>query len=479
MPRFYENKDRFIDKNSNLAPWEKEKFKKFFREHPEQESKIKNWSVNLSPNDFKQIIKSYNERLLPKNTINDLKEGVDYEKIYSSEEDGYDYYYIYTYKASVAFASNNIGLPIWGCEPDWYIGADEYESNVIRDYPEFCREDGRIFTGGAKWCISMNHTSYYWDYYTHENGKNLAFIFALYTRKDYDYNNNYYNKYALCINKSTLFAGRNKRRSSFEIYDGDDDYVETDPKCTDFLNVVNNNIDKLRECVNKTPQADFNKKFYTYAETESKRLYKQYKKAIPDLDEVIQVVSEFRDYPLGNLKAWMKSQGTTDLNEQIYYFNQTKEYFTYQMEKFYNFIESEYVRTAHNIKELKDIFFNINETYGIDDTDLLYTVIRPCQGLLTGRCREDVEKYFEDNKYFKEICAFKLWDYQDLYDTITRCNDYTEVYGREIFLTNLIRDNITTKEFEKIFVSHEVNFIEKPNYYYTTDDKHYFLVNDL
>ena len=55
--RFLENKDRFIDKNSNLDQMQKQIAKDFFKRHPASESQIDwNKSATLTYKDFENKI---------------------------------------------------------------------------------------------------------------------------------------------------------------------------------------------------------------------------------------------------------------------------------------------------------------------------------------------------------------------------------------------------------------------------------------
>ena len=63
-----ENKDRFIDKNSNLDPMQKQTAKDFFKQHPASESQVDwNKSATLTYKDFEKIFDDAN------NTKNSLK----------------------------------------------------------------------------------------------------------------------------------------------------------------------------------------------------------------------------------------------------------------------------------------------------------------------------------------------------------------------------------------------------------------------
>lgn len=169
--KLLENKNRFIDKNENLTIGEKEYYKKFFAEHPEQEGKIKNWSFNLKKEDFDKVVYDYDNNLskLPTETLKDLKEGWDYN--YFGELLGYKMYFVYTHKASWTLASNNVGTPLWSPLPGWYA-----KSNTKDDYL-YDRRTKKY--SGAKWCTAMHHTDQYFNSYVHDYG--ICYIYCLAT----------------------------------------------------------------------------------------------------------------------------------------------------------------------------------------------------------------------------------------------------------------------------------------------------------
>ena len=169
--KLFENKDRFIDKNEVLTDKEKEFYKKFFKEHPEQEGKIKNWNFKITKEDFDKVIYDYdnNSGKLPKDILDNLKEGEDYN--YFGELDGYKMYFIYTHKASVAFASNNIGPHVWSPLPSWYE-----KDNARNDY--IYDRSNKVYSG-AKWCTAMNHDDYYFKRYIFDYG--ICYIYCIAT----------------------------------------------------------------------------------------------------------------------------------------------------------------------------------------------------------------------------------------------------------------------------------------------------------
>lgn len=181
--QIYENKDSRINKLVNLTDEQKEEVKAFFNKHNEQEKFIDWNNSNLTYDDFKAVIDNFNNRFLPKYSLKDLKEGEDY--ITLGDYDSFKFYLIKTYKASVAFASNNIGPEIWSPLPDWYTSvagdSTNWKDSVKYDYPQKISEDNTVLYGGAKWCISMNHTDKFWKEYTYIEATDSItfFIFAI------------------------------------------------------------------------------------------------------------------------------------------------------------------------------------------------------------------------------------------------------------------------------------------------------------
>ena len=180
------DKSRFIDSNENLTDEQKLEVKEFFRKHNEQDGKI-DWqkSKSLTYNDFFKVMKNFNERFLPKFSLSDLKEGEDY--VLLGKDSSFKYYLIKTYKASVVFASNNVKPEVWGPLCDWYMDNSatgeetNWQDNVVHDYPQRINEKGKVEYGGAKWCISINHTQKFWNDYMDEDSRTSStmFVFAI------------------------------------------------------------------------------------------------------------------------------------------------------------------------------------------------------------------------------------------------------------------------------------------------------------
>ena len=168
----------------NLSDEQKSELIEFFKTHTDQHNLI-DWNRfnKMTYDEIHTIIETWERtHLLPKDNLENLKEGKDYE--YLGEFQKFRYYFIYTFKASVAFASNNIGPEVWSPLCGWYLqnyGGEEtnWEQNVLYDYPPKDVNDTSksAIYGGAKWCTSMNHTQKFWNQYTLDNGK--FFIFAI------------------------------------------------------------------------------------------------------------------------------------------------------------------------------------------------------------------------------------------------------------------------------------------------------------
>lgn len=165
-----ESKDSLIDRIASLTDEQKKTVKDFFNTHNDYEKKI-DWNrVRSTKNpltwkDFEELMDMEENKLLPKEGIEDLTEGVDYEELPWSEGKAYA---IYNHRASVAIASNNTEPKVWTPLPSWY-----QKNNVDKDYP-LDKETGLY--GGAKWCTAMHHTDHYFREYTKKEGKMLFYF---------------------------------------------------------------------------------------------------------------------------------------------------------------------------------------------------------------------------------------------------------------------------------------------------------------
>lgn len=176
-------KDKYILENPNLTNSQKQEIIDFFNKYNNLQGLIKQWEnfKNLTYNDFINIV--YN-RNTPKDTISSLVAGKDYDII--ANDNNNVYYIVYTYRAAVVLASNNVAPEVWGELPNWYVD-ETYNKNWHKkreqDFPIRYATDGAIKFGGAKWCISMSHTDEFWYKYL-TLGQSVAkycFIFVMNT----------------------------------------------------------------------------------------------------------------------------------------------------------------------------------------------------------------------------------------------------------------------------------------------------------
>lgn len=221
MRHFIEaNKDRFIDRNPNLTDRQKEIIKNFLAENPDG-LRIKDWNTHISADTFYQKINEFNNRNTPKGKLSDLQEGVDYDIL--AKDEYYTYYVPYKYKAGVILASNNVEPEYYGPLPDWYEDASGFKGNVSQDYPtdvyDFDASNETVY-GGAKWCITMNHTDYYWKDYMRDEG--YVYVIAI-VNLDSEYledvDTNLY-KIAITVRDDRVD----------DMFDIDDNKVDTDTK---------------------------------------------------------------------------------------------------------------------------------------------------------------------------------------------------------------------------------------------------------
>ena len=159
MKRFYEKKDHLIKKNPNLTDEQKQEIIEVLGRHPSYENKI-DWNKNssLTYEDFLSVLRPlYINDLDPRGLI----EGKDYDILYESE--GEVLYFVYTYDASKILASNSVEPEIWTEIPYW-CGREE-KTDEAHAFGHFDSEHGDM-KPGAKWCISMQTSDYYWNDYS-------------------------------------------------------------------------------------------------------------------------------------------------------------------------------------------------------------------------------------------------------------------------------------------------------------------------
>ena len=188
MRRFYEKKDHLIRRNPNLTDEQKQEIIEVLGKHPSYENKIDwNKSNSLTYEDFLEVLRPlYINDLDPRGLI----EGQDYDILYESEEEVL--YSVYTYNASRILASNNIEPEMWTEIPSW-CGEEEF-TDEAHAFGHFDSEHGDM-KPGAKWCISMQTSTRYWNQYSSD------FHFFFWFRNSNRLRNN--KKIAIGVYKST------------------------------------------------------------------------------------------------------------------------------------------------------------------------------------------------------------------------------------------------------------------------------------
>ena len=159
MRRLYEKKDHLIRRNPNLTDGEKQEIIELLGKHPSYENKIDwNKSNSLTYNDFLSVLRPlYINDLDPRGLV----EGIDYDILYESEDEVL--YSIYTHDASKILASNSVEPKIWTSIPSW-CGREEF-TDEAHAFGHFDSEHGDM-KPGAKWCISMQTSTKYWNQYS-------------------------------------------------------------------------------------------------------------------------------------------------------------------------------------------------------------------------------------------------------------------------------------------------------------------------
>ena len=158
MKRFYEKKDHLIRRNPNLTDEQKQEIIELLGKHPSYENKI-NWnkSNSLIYNDFLSILRPlYINDLDPRGLV----EGEDYDILYESNNE--ILYSVYTYDASRILASNSVEPELWTEIPSW-CGREEF-TDEAHAFGYFDSKHGDM-KPGAKWCISMQTSTKYWNKY--------------------------------------------------------------------------------------------------------------------------------------------------------------------------------------------------------------------------------------------------------------------------------------------------------------------------
>ena len=203
MRRLYEKKDHLIRRNPNLTDGEKQEIIRLLTKYPSYENKIDwNKSNSLTYEDFLEVLRPlYINDLDPRGLI----EGEDYDILYESE--GEALYSVHTYDASKILASNSVEPEIWTKIPSWC----GYEEKIDKSHAfgHFDSEHGDM-KPGAKWCISMQTSTKYWNKYSED------FHFFFWFRNNNRLRNN--RKIAIGVSKSTWEVAL--------LYNGADDKIE-------------------------------------------------------------------------------------------------------------------------------------------------------------------------------------------------------------------------------------------------------------
>ena len=166
MKRFYEKKSHLIRRNPNLTDEQKQEIIELLGKHPSYENKI-DWNKNnsLTYEDFLEVLRPlYINDLDPRGLI----EGQDYDILYESKDEVL--YFVHTYDASKILASNSVAPKIWTKIPSWC--GEEEKTDEAHAFGHFDSEHGDM-KPGAKWCISMQTSSTYWNQYS----PNFHFLF--------------------------------------------------------------------------------------------------------------------------------------------------------------------------------------------------------------------------------------------------------------------------------------------------------------
>ena len=279
MKRFYEKKDHLIRRNPNLTDEEKQEIIELLGKHPSYENKI-DWNKNksLTYKDFLSILRPlYINDLDPRGLV----EGQDYDILYESEDEVL--YFVYTYDASRILASNSVEPEMWTEIPYW-CGREE-KTDEAHAFGHFDSEHGKM-KPGAKWCISMQTSNYYWNDYRPD------FHFFFWFRNNPRLGDN--RKVAISVYKETWKVA--------ELYNGADNEIDIELPSY------------IREAI-KNEKKDFKEKEFNRIKSKLK-LNPQTNRYDYDgdlyRDELINFVSENRD---GFLVDFGKITGNFDCSE--------------------------------------------------------------------------------------------------------------------------------------------------------------------
>ena len=269
MKRFYEKKDHLIRRNPNLTDEQKQEIIELLRRHPSYENKIDwNKSNSLTYNDFLSVLRPlYINDLDPRGLI----EGQDYDILYESDKDKEVLYSIYTYDASKILASNSVEPKIWTEIPSW-CGEEEFNDEA-HAFGHFDSEHGDM-KPGAKWCISMQTSTKYWNQYS----PNFHFLFWF--RNNHRLEDN--RKIAISVSKRTWEVA--------ELYNGADNKIPIAILPSYIMEIINKEKEKLKKKELEQKRKELLSKFTLNPQTNrydyDGNLYR---------DELINFVSEDKD----------------------------------------------------------------------------------------------------------------------------------------------------------------------------------------
>ena len=269
MKRFYEKKDHLIRRNPNLTDEQKQEIIELLGKHPSYENKIDwNKSNSLTYEDFLSVLRPlYINDLDPRGLI----EGQDYDILYESDKNKEVLYSIYTYDASKILASNSVEPKIWTEIPSW-CGEEEFNDEA-HAFGHFDSEHGDM-KPGAKWCISMQTSTKYWNQYS----PNFHFLFWF--RNNHRLEDN--RKIAISVSKRTWEVA--------ELYNGADNKIPIAILPSYIMEIINKEKEKLKKKELEQKRKELLSKFTLNPQTNrydyDGNLYR---------DELINFVSEDKD----------------------------------------------------------------------------------------------------------------------------------------------------------------------------------------
>ena len=269
MKRFYEKKDHLIRRNPNLTDEQKQEIIELLGKHPSYENKIYwNKSNSLTYEDFLSVLRPlYINDLDPRGLI----EGQDYDILYESDKNKEVLYSIYTYDASKILASNSVEPKIWTEIPSW-CGEEEFNDEA-HAFGHFDSEHGDM-KPGAKWCISMQTSTKYWNQYS----PNFHFLFWF--RNNHRLEDN--RKIAISVSKRTWEVA--------ELYNGADNKIPIAILPSYIMEIINKEKEKLKKKELEQKRKELLSKFTLNPQTNrydyDGNLYR---------DELINFVSEDKD----------------------------------------------------------------------------------------------------------------------------------------------------------------------------------------